>query len=157
MSQKACDWFPVGASTSWRWEWPGPSPAAGKDRSIKCPHGKELGGSPELVPADPVPPGSRAQPRRVPGARSRALSAQHGAASWQDRTQRRMRLRGEVLRACVCRSAPAPVDACEVPTLQRTARACGDQARWAAPGAQPHARGWPCGVSCLGLGAQAFT
>lgn len=88
----------------------------------------------------------------APGVPSRVLSAWCGTASRQDRTptvaKDAAEWRGGV-RLCVCGSAPAPADACEVLTLQRTMRACGDQARLAASGAEPRARGWPCGVPRL--------
>ena len=95
----------------------------------------------------------------VPGVPSRVLSAWCGTASRQDRTptvaKDAAKWRGAV-RLCVCRSAAAPVDACEVPTLQRTTRACGDQAGLAASGAQPRARGWPCRVFLPRAGCPGF-
>lgn len=64
MSQKACDGFPVEASASWCWEWPGPRRRQEAEHQVP-PRKKELGGSTELVMANPVPLGSRAQPRHV--------------------------------------------------------------------------------------------
>lgn len=102
----------------------GLGPTAGKKRSIRCPRGKELGGSTELGTACPVPPGSHAQARRV-----RTGSALQGPvrSAWCGLTAGAHAHGGEG-RGQVERSAPAPEDACEVPTLQRTVRPCGDQA-----------------------------
>lgn len=122
MSQKACDWFPLGASTSWCWEWPGPSPAVGKERSIRCPCGKELGGSTELLTANPVPPGSTPSPTMSqecpPGPcppsalqpRGRTAHTAKDEAEWRGATRLCVRVSP---RPCGRLRGPDPTESCE--------------------------------------------
>ena len=128
----------------------GPAPLRARSRASGAPMEKSLADplslyQPILCPQDPAPSPALSQ-ERAPG------PCLPSAVQPRSRTAHTAKDEAEgrgAARLCV---RVSPVDACEVPTLQRTARACGDQARPAAPGAQPRARGWPCGVSCLGLG-----
>lgn len=87
VAQKACDGFPVEASASWCWEWPGSAPLQARSGASGAPEEKSLADPlslerPILCPRDPTPRPAVS----APGAPSRVLSAQPGAASRQDRT-----------------------------------------------------------------------